>query len=82
MGRNILILLAVLLCAGELHALSVDDDKRSQGDNTVKQQPQDQKIRRLESPEKKRQHLFLPLNRRKESVPTVQFHSRLIFNQL
>ena len=43
MGRNILILLAALLCAGELHALSVDDDKRSQGNNTVKQQPQAQK---------------------------------------
>ena len=43
MARNILILLAVLLYAGELHALSVDDDKRSQGDNTVKQQPENRK---------------------------------------
>ena len=59
MGRNILILLAVLLCAGELHALSVDDDKRSQGDNTVKQQPQD---RKNQAPEKSGKKTAAPVS--------------------
>ena len=59
MGRNILILLAVLLCAGELHALSVDDDKRSQGDNTVTQQPQD---RKNQAPEKSGKKAAAPVS--------------------
>jgi len=59
MGRNILILLAVLLCAGELHALSVDDDKRSQGDNTVKQQPEN---RKNQAPEKSRKKAAAPVS--------------------
>ena len=59
MGRNILILLAVLLCAGELHALSVDDDKRSQGNNTVKQQPQD---RKNQAPEKSGKKAAAPVS--------------------
>jgi hypothetical protein len=53
MGRNILILLAVLLYAGELHALSVDDDKRSQDGSSVKQQPENRKIQAPEKSGKK-----------------------------
>jgi uncharacterized protein (UPF0333 family) len=43
MHRYSLILLVTLLCAGNLYALSVDTDKRSQGDSAVAQQPQGQK---------------------------------------
>ena len=59
MGRNILILLAVLLCAGELHALSVDDDKRSQDGSTVKQQPEN---RKNQAPEKSGEKAAAPVS--------------------
>ena len=59
MGRNILILLAVLLCAGELHALSVDDDKRSQDDSSVQQQSQS---RKNQAPEKSGKKAAAPVS--------------------
>jgi hypothetical protein len=53
MHRYSLILLATLLCAGKLHALSVDDDKRSQDGSSVKQQPETRKYQAPEKPAKK-----------------------------
>ena len=53
MHRYNLILLVALLCAGNLYALSVETDKRSQGDSAVTQQPQAEKPQAAEKSGKK-----------------------------
>lgn len=53
MHRYSWILLAALLCAGNLYALSVDTDKRAQGDRAVAQQPEARKSQAAEKSGKK-----------------------------
>ncbi|MDH3830888.1 MAG: hypothetical protein OEU63_06635 [Gammaproteobacteria bacterium] len=59
MRRYGLILLAALLCAGKLHALSVDDEKRSQDDSSVQQQSQS---RKNQAPEKSGKKAAAPVS--------------------
>ena len=53
MHRYSWILLVALLCAGNLYALSVDTDKRAQGDSAVAQQPEARKSQAAEKSGKK-----------------------------